>query len=276
MSSKQAVQLGSVEETLLVPLYGRAIESRRKHPILVDPRAAEIVEAIDWDFPRFGQRWRVFACAARSAMFDVPVGEFLRRHPEGTVVEIGCGLNTRFERLDNGRVHWFDLDLPDTIELRRRFFSESERRTMLAASVVDPSWIETVRRSPGPYFFVAETVFIYLEEAQVRAALSQIARSFPGAGIAFDSASRRAVDGGNKDQASRKLAARFVWACQDPREIEGWDIGLHLVESRSMVDVPDCLKPRLSWTARIGFGLFRKLFPGIANSFRLSLFAVRP
>jgi O-methyltransferase involved in polyketide biosynthesis len=66
-------------------------------------------------------------------MFDVLVADFLRDHPEGTVVEIGCGLNTRFERLDNGRVHWFDLDLPDSIELRQRFFSDSDRRTTLAA-----------------------------------------------------------------------------------------------------------------------------------------------
>jgi O-methyltransferase involved in polyketide biosynthesis len=276
MSSKHAVQLGQVEETLLVPLYGRAIESRGKHPILVDPKAAQMVEAIDWDFQRFGQRWRVLACALRSAMFDVPVAEFLRCHPEGTVVEIGCGLNTRFERLDNGRVHWFDLDLPDTIELRRRFFSETERRTMLAASVVDPAWIETVRRSPGPYFFVAETVFVYLEEAQVRAALGQIARSFPGAGIVFDTVSRKGIEGGNKDHANRKLAARFAWACGDPREIERWEIGLRVTESRSMVDVPDSLKPRLSLKTRIMFNVLRRLIPRITDSYRLNVFAVRP
>lgn len=205
-------------------------------------------------------------------MFDVPVGEFLRRHPEGTVVEIGCGLNTRFERLDNGRVHWFDLDLPDTIDLRRRFFSDTERRTMLAASVVDPGWIETVRRSPGPYFFVAETVLIYLEEAQVRTALAQIARSFPAAGIAFDTVGRKGIEGGNKDHANRKLAARFAWACGDPHEIEGWEIGLRVAESRSMADVPDSLQPRLTWKTRVLFGVMLKLFPRITNSYRLTVF----
>ena len=133
MPPKRSVQLGKVQETLLVPLYARAIESRRKRPILYDPKAVEMVDSIDWDFQRFGQRWRVFACALRCAMFDVLVADFLRDHPEGTVVEIGCGLNTRFERLDNGRVHWFDLDLPDSIELRQRFFSDSDRRTTLAA-----------------------------------------------------------------------------------------------------------------------------------------------
>ena len=177
-SVRRSIQLGRVQETALVPLYARALESRRRRPILEDPKAVEIVDSIDWDFRRFGQRRRVVGCTLRSAMFDVWVREFLGRYPEGAVVEIGAGLNTRFERLDNGRVHWYDLDLPDVVELRRRFFTNSERRMTLAASVLDPDWIETVRRSPGPYFLVAETVFVYLEEGQVKAALRQIASGF--------------------------------------------------------------------------------------------------
>jgi O-methyltransferase involved in polyketide biosynthesis len=141
-----------------VALYARALESRRKRPILEDPKAVEIVDSIDWGFRRFGQRRRVAGCALRSALFDVWVRDFLRRHPEGTVVEIGAGLSTRFERLDNGRVHWYDLDLPDMVDVRRDFFSDSERRVTLPASVLDPDWIETVRRSPRPYFLVGRAV----------------------------------------------------------------------------------------------------------------------
>jgi O-methyltransferase involved in polyketide biosynthesis len=276
MSTKQSIQLGRVAETLLVPLYARAVETRRKRPILRDAKAVEMVESIDWDFERMGQRWRMFACVGRTAMFDVWVADFLGRHPEGTVVEIGCGLNTRFERLDNGRIHWFDLDLPEAIELRRRFFTDSERRKMLASSVVDADWIETVRRSPGPYFLVAETVFIYLEESQVRTALAQIARGLPGARIAFDTGSRRAVERANRDHAHRGLAARFAWACGDPREIEGWDAGLRLVESRTMLDVPEPLRSRFSVWARIVFGLFRRLVPQLAKAYQFNLFEARP
>jgi O-methyltransferase involved in polyketide biosynthesis len=276
MPSKHSIQLGPAQETLLIPLYARAIESRRKRPVLQDPKAAEMVESIDWDFPRFGQRLRMFACAARSAMFDVWAADFLREHPEGTVVEIGAGLNTRFERLDNGRVHWFDLDLPDSVELRRKFFADSERRTTLAASVLESDWIETVRRSPGPYFLVAETVFVYLEEPQVKAALSQIARGFPGARIAFDNAGRRAMDRGNRDFARRKMAARFAWACDDPREIERWNIGLRLVESRGMADVPDSLWPRLSALRRAMLRVFRKPLQKIGKVYRLNLFEAQP
>ncbi len=146
---------------------------------------------------------------------DEWVKEFLRSHPEGTVVEIGSGLNTRFERLDNGRLHWFDLDLPEVVELRRQFFTDTERRTTLAASVFDAGWMVTVRQSPGPYFFVAETVFVYLKEQEVKTALAQIAENFSCVNIAFDTISRKAVSGGNKDFVRRKMAARFAWACKE-------------------------------------------------------------
>ena len=273
MASRHAVRLGPAQESLLVPLYARAVESRRRHPILADAKAVGMVDSIDWDFRRFGQRWRVIGCTLRSAMFDEWVRGFIRSHPEGTVVEIGSGLNTRFERLDNGRLHWFDLDLPEVVELRRRFFADGERRTTLAGSVLDRDWIAAVRRSPGPYFFVAEAVLVYLSEPEVKAALAQIAENFPGASIAFDTASRHAVDGANRDHGRRKLAARFAWALDDPHDIEGWDIGLRLVEARSEVDVPEPLRSRLSWPLRTSLRVLKAAFPKLVKAYQLNVFA---
>jgi O-methyltransferase involved in polyketide biosynthesis len=269
---KQSVRLGAVEETLLVPLYARAVESRRKHPILVDPLAIEMVQAIDWDYERIAQRRRMLACVLRTAMFDEFVVEFLRGHPEGTVVEIGAGLNTRFERLDNGMLHWFDLDLPDVVELRRKFFTDSARRTTLSGSIVDSNWIAAVRQSPGPYFFVAETVFVYLQAPEVKAALAQMARNFLGVRVALDTASLRAITRGNKDFARRKMAARFAWACEDPHEVEAWNIGLRLVESRTPFDVAGPLRARLSWPVRTTCRVILALVPNVAKVYRLNLF----
>ena len=266
---RRSVQLGCVQETALIPLYARAVESRRKRPILEDRKAIEMVEAIEWDFGRFGQRRRVVGCALRSAMFDVWVREFLQRNPQGTVVEIGAGLSTRFERLDNGTIHWFDLELPDMVELRRQFFRDSERRVTLAGSVVEGDWIKRVRQSPGPYLLVAETVFVYLEGAQVRAALWQIARGLPEVTVALDTVGRRAVEIGNKDFKRRKVAARFVWACEDPAEIEGWKIGLRVREARTVADVPEGIP--LSWGLRMNLRLMGKLFPKQMKVYQLAV-----
>ena len=276
MSEKHSIRLGPAEETLLVPLFARAMESRRKHAILKDPKAMEMVESIEWDYERFNQRPRLLACALRTAMFDEWVLAFLRRNPEGTVVEIGAGLNTRFERVDNGKLHWFDLDLPGVVELRRKYFSDSGRRTTIAASVLDTAWMETVRRSPGPYFFVAETVFAYLQEHEVKTALARIADGFPGVSLALDTLNGRAVAGGNKDFVRRKMAARFAWACEDPREIERWNIGLRVVESLALTDVSDPLRSRLSATARASFYALGKLFPKLMRTFLLNLLEGTP
>jgi O-methyltransferase involved in polyketide biosynthesis len=273
MALRQSIQLGQVQESLLVPLYARALDSLKKRPLLNDPKAVEMVQSIDWDFRRFNQRRRVVGCILRTAGFDEWVKGFLGRHPEGTVVEIGAGLNTRFERLDNGSVHWFDLDLPDTVELRRKFFTDSARRVTLAASVLDPGWMAAVRESPGPYCFVAEAVFVYLTEPEVKAALAQIAANFPHLSIAFDTATLQVINHENQDHARRKLAARFAWACEDPREIERWNIGLRLVESCSMADIPDSLRPRLSLPMRATFRVLAKLVPKLTTAYRLNLFA---
>jgi len=275
MAARQSIQLGRVQETLLVPLYARALDSLKKRPILNDPKALEMVRSIDWDFRRFNQRRRVLMGALRTAMFDDWVQDFLSRHPQGTVVEIGAGLNTRFERLDNGALHWFDLDLPDTVALRRRFFTDSGRRVTLAASVLDPGWMAAVRESPGPYFFVAEAVFIYLTEPEVKAALARIAGNFPRAGIAFDTGTLKALSHENQDHARRHLDARFAWACEDPREVERWDIGLRLVESRSLADVPASVRSRLSLPLRAALGIFAR-FPQLTRQYRLNLFAGQP
>jgi O-methyltransferase involved in polyketide biosynthesis len=235
------VQLGAVQETLFIPLAGRARESRRKRPVLRDPKAAEILAAVDFDAGTYGRGWGGAVTVLRTAILDAWVRDFLAGHPDGTVVEIGTGLNTRFERVGNDRVHWIDLDLPDTIELRRRFFADSGRRRMVAASVLDQDWLETVRDSPGPYMFVAEGVLAYLGQApQV---IGRIAERFPGALVAFDTYSQRTLGQQHRLAAKKNMAARWEWSCDDPRTLES--LGLEVVQTASATRPPRAVRARL-------------------------------
>ncbi|MEL6716449.1 MAG: class I SAM-dependent methyltransferase, partial [Planctomycetota bacterium] len=136
------VVLGPTQETLLIPLLGRAEETRR-NGLIDDPIAVRIVDRLDYDFSKWDGAPSLRGATIRTRIYDAQVQRFLDAHPEGTVVEIGAGLNTRFERLDNGRAHWVELDLPDTMALRRQFFQDHERRTMVAASVLDTDWFAT-------------------------------------------------------------------------------------------------------------------------------------
>ncbi len=248
MTDKQQARLGAVQQTLFIPLAARAAETRRKHPVLRDPKAAEMLESIDYDAAKYGRGAGGFVTVLRTAIFDFWVRGFLTAHPAATVVELGTGLNTRFERVDNGQVHWFDLDLPDTIELRGSFFADTGRRRMIAASVLDEDWLPAVAQSQGPYFFVADGVLVYLPEEQVMATLARIAARFPGALIALDTYPKRTFEQQHKLAARKGMDARWAWSCDDPRSMERF--GLEVRQSATITRPPRSMRAQLPFRYR--------------------------
>jgi O-methyltransferase involved in polyketide biosynthesis len=243
VTERHQARLGAVQETLFIPLAARARATVGKRPVLRDPKAVEMVRSIDFDAAKYGWRAGGTFTVLRTAIFDSWVRAFLAEHPAGTVVELGTGLNARFERVDNGQVHWIDLDLPDTIELRAKFFADTGRRRMLAASVLDEPWLDTVAQSQGPYFFVAEGVLVYLPEDQVRQTLARIAGRFPGALVALDTYPRPSFDRQHKMAAKQDIPARWAWACDDPRSFE--PLGLRVLESVGLTRPPGALRREL-------------------------------
>lgn len=233
-----SVRLGTVQETLLIPLYGRAVESRKPEAVLRDPAAEAMVAAIDYDFARFDGGSSLIGAVLRTNLFDHWVRAFLAEHPDGTVVEIGTGLNTRYERADNGRAQWFELDLPDVIELRRAFFADTPRRRMLAASVLEDGWTAAPLATGGPYFLAAEAVLPYLPEQDARRAIDLLAERFPGALLALDTTGPGMVDTQESHDALSKVQARLSWNCPDPRLLEDWHPGLRLLASYTFTTFP--------------------------------------
>jgi O-methyltransferase involved in polyketide biosynthesis len=265
----EQAELGSIQQTLFIPLAGRARETKRKRPILRDPKAVEMVESVEFDKSLYGQGWGGFVTVLRTLVFDWWVRQFLTRHPNGTVVELGTGLNTRFERTDNGTVHWVDLDLPDTIELRRRFFADTDRRRMVAASLLDADWMALIEQEPGPYCFIADGVLAYLSRDDVTSTLAHVADRFPGATLAFDSYSEAMLRQQHKTAARRGMAARWEWACDDPRSLEPF--GLRLMESATITRLPRGLRAQLP--ARYRY-LLPLADPLLGRAVTLSLFLV--
>jgi O-methyltransferase involved in polyketide biosynthesis len=245
-----AADLGPVAETLLIPLYGRATLTQQRSALIADPRAVEMVEAIDYDFSPFDGAPSLFGAVLRTRMLDLWVREWLRAHPTGTVVEIGAGLNTRFERVDNGRAHWLEVDLPDAMALRRRFFADSDRRRLMAASVTDDSWVTAATALSGPWFVVAEAVLCFLPEAEVRRALGHMlavtASGQPGSEVAIDTWGTWMRDHQDDHDALKVVNARVEWFCDTPAEIEALAPGLRSAESITLADAPAELLGRLS------------------------------
>jgi O-methyltransferase involved in polyketide biosynthesis len=272
---KKSIELGDVERTLLIPLYARALETRTGGGLLCDPKSVEMVEAIDFDFLPFNDGTAAMCCVLRTAVFDEWIKGFATAYPGGTVVEIGAGLNTRFERIDNGRLRWVDVDLPGSMRLRRQFFADTARRTSVAVSVLDETWADVAAVRPAPYFCMAEGVLVYLDAEEVKRSLALIARRFAPVWVAFDTAGQRTLDASREDDMMKRLNARIRWACDDPREVERWDLGYELLESRSLVDLPGSLERRLPFLYRYWTGIARSLRRQECDSYRLNLYAVR-
>ena len=269
MPDETQLEPGSVQQTLFFPLMARARETESKRPLLRDPKAVELVRVIDFDPAAFKSPMR-FLVVIRTMILDWWVRQFLADHPHGTVVELGTGLNTRFERTDNGSAHWIDLDLPDTIGLRRRFFVDSGRRRMLAASLLDEDWLPEVEQLPGPYFFVSDGVLVYLREEEVTGALARIAARFPDSGLAFDTYPRATFKWEHQMAAKRGLAL-WQWPCDDPRTLER--LGLRLLESATVTRPPAGVRTALP--ARFRY-LLPLANPVLGHGLTLSLFRAAP
>ncbi|MEM7504239.1 MAG: class I SAM-dependent methyltransferase [Pseudomonadota bacterium] len=263
-----------MQETLLIPLLGRAVETRKGSGLIHDPHAVEIVEQLDYDFAKWEDGPSMFTSVLRTRMLDDDVREFLERHPKGTVVEIGCGLNDRFQRVDNGQVRWFDMDLPDTIELRRHFFDDSARQTMLTASVLETDWIAPIKDAGGPYCFVSEAVLIYLEGRDAEQAIGQIITAFPGAWLLMDTTSRALVESQAKHDAMKHLpqSSWFRWQVDEPEQLES--LGLRLVRSRLFADAGPELIRRLPLWIRVVSRWMPWLARRLTKGYRLNCFVV--
>ncbi|MEU4095865.1 class I SAM-dependent methyltransferase [Streptomyces sp. NPDC026673] len=229
-----------MQETLLIPLYARAVENHKEHALLRDPRAEELVASLDYDFARFDGLPSLTGALLSTLLFDRWVADFLSAHPEGTAVEIGTGLNTRYERVDNGRARWFDLDLPDVIGLRGNFFTDTPRRTMIAASVTDGAWAaEVASRADGPYLFVAEAILPYLHESDVRRVVDLLADRFRGALPALDTAGPGFFETQEPHDALSKGEARMQWYCPEPAQRAEWRPGTGVLASHTLTSLPD-------------------------------------
>lgn len=181
-------KLTQAQATLLMPLWSRAIESSKSSPILKDAKAAEIVNSLDFPFEQFiTKKVPQSDYCVRAAVMDQLVQEFLDEHPSGRIIEFGVGLDTRFDRLDNGLVNWFEIDFPDVIAVRKEFFDESPRREMIACSITSNDWLERFdSQSTQPTLFVAEGVLYFLERSEVDVLLEKLKTNFANSSFVFD------------------------------------------------------------------------------------------
>ncbi|MGE3724535.1 MAG: class I SAM-dependent methyltransferase [Candidatus Sericytochromatia bacterium] len=265
-----------VSSTMLITLFARAKESSSKDPLIQDKKAeamiAQIKQAVlGSDNPihqkilkdQYPAKLGV-TMALRSRRFDRYVQAFLNNYPNGTVINLGCGLDTRFDRIDNGQVYWYDLDFPEVIELRRQFMIENARHRFLAGSILDPHWLDAIEKN-SPVLILAEGVLMYLKEEEVKSLFSLIHSAFGKAEIVCEVTHRYWVEKMKHPYMQWKLkrqlgmtgGAVFQFGMPDSRYFESWNPDYIFLDEWTYFDDQEKKLGWFNWFS--GFKILRKV-----------------
>ena len=268
------INVSDVAETAFLTLYCHAIDAQSKSPILNDKSSIETVKILNNEL--FGsdkklhkllvsgkiKKELVVHTAIRAKKYDEYAKEFISRHPKATIVNIGCGLDNRFERIDNGKIVFFDLDLPEIIDLKEQFYTETKRYHYLSQSVFDFGWMDHIKTND--LLFMAEGVFMYCDEKDVKSLFLQIQKTFPDSEMVCEVFNSVWLKGWLKKIMKLKMQrefhlgqdASFHGGIRRSDEIESWNKGLWLLDDWSYFD---SMEKKLGWLKILRhIELFRK------------------
>ncbi len=211
--------LNGTAETMLQSFYARAQYSLKPGHKFYDAKAVEIIEKIDYDF---GDASKDAAMSggviARTLVLDELVKDFVDKNPDCTVVNIACGLDTRVYRMDNGRISWYNLDLPETIAVRNQIYQEKGRISTIGASVLDSEWASQVT-ARGKMLFIIEGLSMYLSADEVSKMLGIIRDNFDNAYVLMECISPMWVSKQGVEKSIEKTGASFKWGANSFDEL---------------------------------------------------------
>jgi O-methyltransferase involved in polyketide biosynthesis len=228
---KEKITLTEEQETLLITLYSKVVEGRRPDPIFIDEKAREILDRVEYDFSRLKtpRKTTIMVCM-RAMKLDTYAREFLASHPRGIVIHLGCGLDSRCVRVRHEGAEWYDLDMPEVIDLRRKFYDETDTYHMIPSSVTDWGWMDRISAQGRAVLVIAEGLLMYLQEEQVKTLILKLKAAFPGCELAFDAFSVLTASKAKGHPSLKQTGAVTHWGIDDAKAIEKWADGIRLKE----------------------------------------------
>jgi methyltransferase (TIGR00027 family) len=271
------IEMSDVAATSLLTLYCHALENQSENPLLDDPKAVKIADKLNRilsESPKklfkkiargkLDKRLIVYVCM-RARRYDQYVRDFLRHSPDGVIVNIGCGFDTRFFRVDNERMDFYDLDLPEVINVKKNFVEENDRYHFMASSALNHEWMDRLLPHHGrSLLFMAEGVFMYLHGDQVKSLVLKLQSQFPGSELVCEVVNSRWLKPPLRSMVNFKFQrqlhlgkdAAFNFGIRNAREMEQWNSGIELLDEWSYFDEPE---PRIGWLRLLRcVELFRK------------------
>lgn len=230
----EEISLAGVPETMLQTVFARAKESAGRGAIH-DKKAEELIARLDYDFSLADKDAAMSSgVIARTIVLDELVAAWLAANPGATVVNIACGLDTRCYRM-KGFGHWYNLDLPETIAVRKRLLPEEGTISQIAISAMDDWGSEVAAAPETPVLVIIEGLTMYLTEADVRRIFEVIARRFDHATVFVETMNPLVVRS-FKEKSIEGSGARFTWGVKNGKTLASLLAGFSFVEEHSLTE----------------------------------------
>ncbi|MDO5054271.1 MAG: class I SAM-dependent methyltransferase [Pasteurella oralis] len=242
-------KISGLSSTLLIPLWAKAVEYERPNSLLKDAEAVRMLQLIDYDFNKFtSARLSQIGCCGRTKLFDQKTLEFIQQHSDAVVVQLGAGLDARFERLNQPQITaWYDLDLPEVIAIRRQLLPENNN-IYLEDSLFNTDWMQIVSAHNKPVLLIIEGVLMYFTETEVKSFLATVAEKLPNATVIFDIvpviAAGRAKQHDALKNMNDKERPEFLWTINDTQRIKKWHAKINTITTYYLSDI---CKNRYPW-----------------------------
>ncbi len=262
-----------IGETALIPLYFKSIETQKENPIIVDETACDLVESIHYDFSKFDKAiLSTVGTALRAKYFDEKLKSFIQQTQNPIVVLVGCGLDSRVERIGKvgDKAIFYQLDIPEVMKIREKYIPKGDNEINLHTSMLEEDWIETIKNKHpnGHFMFIFEGVLMYFKEEEVRKVIQNLANNFNNGQILFDMPTVWASKTSDKHDAVKLVQAKFLCGIDNDKEIEQWSKKLEYVSTKRYSQFPE-------WK-RTGFkGWIMKMIPRFNKAHRLLHYKIK-
>ena len=230
------IKLAGVQETLLIPLAARAYETKMDNRRINDIKAAEMMTEIEYDFEKFNAKMSQEGVIARTIILDREVQNLIDHFPDAVCICIGCGLDTRYHRIQHSQVQWYNIDFPEVIALRKKLLPENENVHLIGRSALDMSWTEEIGQGNKKVIVIIEGMLMYLKQEDVIRLFSIIKNHFPNSTILAEIMHPFIAKCSKFHDTVKYTNAVFQWGISSGKSMEKMCDGLHFEKEWNLFD----------------------------------------